>query len=163
MNFRFSMFLFALVAMTFFSCDNEDIVEANTTKMIGDWIPTSVTATGCTDSSDNGTLSFDNNGEICVTEFLIEICVTAMYTYRADGTYSSSFVTTTAGLETSNDTDSGTWTILDATRMEICSNNPTDPNEPCTVGTYTIVGNTLTFSGEDPSSGCNLSIVANKQ
>jgi hypothetical protein len=159
MNFKNLMLFIALGLMTFSSCKKDDtvtgntVIEENKAKLVGTWNVTESVDTGCTDSSDNETLTFG-----CETEDGVEVCTTATLTFAADGTYTFSGSTTEDGTIVGKiEEGEGTWEIIDATRMTLCLEGG-----DCTNETYTLTDNNLTITSIDTEFGCTTTITATK-
>lgn len=146
-NFTFSALIFALVALTFFSCkDDEDPT------LVGSWKASASSTTACSDADDNFSITFDENGSACESTTVIELCVVQTFEITATQFTVSSTTTTTTILTsetvTETDTETFTYTTTDSS-ITLCQG--TD----CTNGTYTITDNSFTLVSEaDEDDGC---------
>ncbi|MGK0389385.1 MAG: hypothetical protein ACI94Y_002125 [Maribacter sp.] len=155
MNFRFSMFIFALVIMTFSSCKDED----NSELIVGNWQADSFSQSNCNDASDNLSYTFGDNGQYCEDFIIAEVCVNIDFTFSSTGTLAAIInAESNSPLVPSETTNlDGTWEILDETTMTVCLDGT------CSIGTYTVTSNKMTYSGNDADTGCNVSLTATKQ
>ena len=130
--------LFAIVFLV--NCGSDDEVNA-LDALVGTWRSTSIASSGCTDTSQNGTIE--------CTPYCIEIII------NSNGTYS---ITNNLDDPTSKESGSASAT---ATAIKLCEtgdNNCVDDNP------YTLSGSTLVVSFTDEESpGCTFSATFNKQ
>ena len=134
---KLSTLFLGISILLFLGCsdDEEDFL----TPLVGTWETSLITTSGCSDPSDNGTLT-------CTGGPCIEV------TINSNGTYSfQNYIDQTS--------ETGTVTVT-ATTINLCETGATD----CEGETYSLAGNTLTISfTEDDSPGCLFTIIFTKQ
>lgn len=152
MNFKNLMLFLALgLVMTFASCDKEDIVADNSAKLVGTWNIATIASTGCTDDDENGTQTF-----ACEDLLGIEVCTEMTIVFAAAGTLTYAVSASADGVVVDSDSGTGTWEIIDATRMTLCQDGD------CDDATYTLTDTRMTVTSTDAEDGCTDVITANK-
>ncbi len=106
--------------------------------LVGSWMMTSITNSGCTNADENGTFDANNSYSILVT-------------ITADGTYT----VTQCGVVD----ETGTVSDVTADSFLFCETGVTD----CTPDTYVLSGNTITVTTtDDESPGCTVALTLTK-
>jgi hypothetical protein len=162
MKFKFSILLFAFAAMTFFSCEDDtviDPVEANSALMTGSWQADSFSQTNCNEPDGNIAYTFGDNGQYCEDFVIAEVCVNIDFTFSSTGVLAAIINAESNSLLVPSETTNlaGTWEILDETTMTVCLDGS------CSTGIYTVTSNKMTYSGNDVDTGCDVSLLATKQ
>lgn len=126
-------FIFILSILFLYSCGSEE--EDFLSPLVGTWESSTVIATNCTDSDENGTLT-------CTNTYCIRV------TINSDGTY-----TLNNNLDDPSTSESGNITVT-SSNLTLCASNSVncdDDSDP-----YSLSGGELSvgFTDED-SPGCN--------
>ncbi len=134
-------FIVCIPIVFFISCGEDEGVEEEDflTPIVGDWMLTSQTNTGCTNSQFNGTLDVNNSSSILIS-------------IAADGSYTMTQCTETI--------ETGTIDEITANSITICETGETN----CEADEYSVSGNTLTIMGSDDGdfAGCTIAYTLTK-
>ena len=134
---KLSTLFLGICLLLFLGCsdDEEDFL----TPLVGTWETSLITTSGCSDPTENGTLT-------CTGGPCISVTINSNGTYTLDNNIDQT-------------SEEGTVTVT-ATTINLCENGTTG----CEAETYSLAGNTLTITfTEDDSPGCLFMIVFTKQ
>ncbi len=157
-NFQFSVILAFMLALTVFSCKDDD-----GPSITGAWIADTLVNTNCTDANSNVNLVFDGNGSSCG----VDATTGADYCITQDAVFTDTRYTLTAnvtaillGITVLDETtvDSGTYTIDSDTEMTFTA----DGGSPRSA-TYTLTDTKLMVSLAAGADGCETVIHATRQ
>jgi len=136
-------------AILFIACKKDDEDSGSSANIVGTWDIVSTVASNCTDSTQNGTTDFSL---FACTDTNADNCLEISFEFKDDGTLDNTTVLVIDGME-SSDTATGTYTVT-GDEVEICF-------PVCITGT--VSGGQMTFTGNDPDSGCDTDTILEKQ
>ncbi|MCR9251856.1 MAG: hypothetical protein NXI20_15630 [bacterium] len=133
---RFPILFLMIPVVFFFSCSDDsssDEEEDFLAPLVGTWMITTQTNSGCTMSDYNGTLDWNNSSSLLIT-------------ITSDGSYTVSVCGTVD--------ETGTISDVTETELTLCESGDND----CTPDSYVLSGNTLTVTTSDDEEfpGCTI-------
>lgn len=138
MSLKLNFLMILVASFMAYSCGDD------TDELVGSWDLISLNITGCNDSSDNLTISFENG---CTSIQGIELCTTARNIFSEDGSFRTTGGLTADGQQIEDLSDTGTWSRT-GNSVVICDNTG-----DCNGSTIRINGNTVTVTSSN-SNGC---------
>lgn len=151
------LFFVSIILMTvsLFCSSCED---TNLNNLVGTWEYQQIVITDCNDPLDDAAVDYTGDGDC---EALGGITICTKFTLEMDDTaYRLRQIVSTDGNEVSTIIEEGEYSIVPSTVLGPSIQFCTDL--VCRVEGYFVTGNTLTMNSEDPNTGCNTVVTAQK-
>ncbi len=146
MTTKFKFYLLAICSIFLLaSCSSDD--EATIADLSGTYVGTKIETSNCTDSAENVNYSGNSDDGICFEEDGLTGCILLELTFN-NNSYTATYTINAGGFMITS-TDTGTYDP-DAGADEICIDGD------CGDIQVSNNGDKLTFTGNDPETGCDL-------